>query len=386
MIERLLVILLSTLSAGFVVFMPGNVLAQEATETPTEITPVSTPDTYFLGEVVEILDEGEQSIFDQILPYQEVRVRLKGGPEAGQTITVSHGTTYSIREGQQVAVGETVVIARSEDPDGNVQFYITDPYRLPALLGSFLFFLVLVAIFGRLRGLAAVFGLAVSFLLILKWIVPSIIAGTNPLVVILLAALVIATVMIYLAHGFRPRTHVAVAGTLLTLILAIGLGWAFVALAKLGGLGSESAYVLQFGPLANLDLRGLLLGGIIIGALGVLDDITTAQAAVVHELKEANASLNRAELYRRGLSVGREHISSVVNTLVLAYAGASLPVLLIFSINPDIPAWLNLNSELLAEEIIRALVGSAALVLAVPITTYLAATWFAKARPSSLGP
>lgn len=363
---------------GLILSLPTATSAQETTEAPTEITSVSAPDTYFLGEVVEILDEGEQTIFDQTLPYQEVRVRLKGGPEASQTVTVSHGTTYSIREGQQVAAGETVVIARSEDPDGNVQFYITDPYRLPALLGSFLFFLVLVAIFGRLRGLAAVFGLAVSFLLILKWVVPSIIAGTNPLVVILAAALIMATVMIYLAHGFRPRTHVAVAGTLLTLVLAIILGWAFVALAKLGGLGSESAYVLQFGPLANLDLRGLLLGGIIIGALGVLDDITTAQTAVVAELKEVNASLTRAELYRRGLSVGREHISSVVNTLVLAYAGASLPVLLIFSINPDIPAWLNLNSELLAEEIVRALVGSAALVLAVPITTALAAYHFGK--------
>src|SRR3989344_12894 len=148
-----------------------------------------------------------------------------------------------------------------------------------------------------------------------------------------------------------------------------------VTISKLFGFGSEEAYYLQLFQSNTIDLRGLLLGGIIIGVLGVLDDVTTAQTAAVFELKKANQAFGFKELYTRAMRIGREHISSLVNTLVLAYAGASFPLLLVFSMNKNIPLWATLNSELVSEEIIRALVGSTALVLAVPIATAIAA-WF----------
>ena len=162
--------------------------------------------------------------------------------------------------------------------------------------------------------------------------------------------------------------------TLITLTLSIGIALLTVSWAKLFGLGSEEAFYVQVGTFANLNLRGLLLGGIIIGILGVLDDITTAQAAAIEEIHRANPKLNFFELAKRGLSVAGEHIVSLVNTLALAYIGASFPLLLLFS-QAYVPIWVALNSERVIEEIVRTLIGSSALVFAVPITTYLAA-WF----------
>ena len=158
----------------------------------------------------------------------------------------------------------------------------------------------------------------------------------------------------------------------------------FVSAGKLLGLGSEQAFYLQFGSLETVNLQGLLLGGIILGALGVLDDVATTQSATVEELKRANPNLSFQELYRGGSSVGREHITSLVNTLFLAYAGASLPVFLFFLTKKPQPRGGTLNTEFIAEEVIRTLVGSISLILAVPITTLLAAYYFSKKGASSL--
>jgi uncharacterized membrane protein len=177
----------------------------------------------------------------------------------------------------------------------------------------------------------------------------------------------------FLAHGFNKQTTLAFGSTLITLIGAAILSVIFVSLTRLTGAGTEEAFYLQFGSLEKLNLQGLLLGGIMIGVLGVLDDITTGQTAAVYEIHKADPKLKLADLYKRGINVGKEHIASLVNTLVLAYAGASLPLFLIFNLNDSIPLWVNLNSEFIIEEIIRTLVGSTALVLAVPISTFIAA-------------
>jgi uncharacterized membrane protein len=188
----------------------------------------------------------------------------------------------------------------------------------------------------------------------------------------------IVLVSLYLAHGFNKRTSVALLSTILVLFLAIGLSFLFVSATMLHGNGSEEAIYLQINPGQNINLQGLLLGGIILGALGVLDDITTGQAAAVDEIHKANPSLSRKELYKRGLSIGHEHIASLINTLALAYAGVALPLFLLFSLNHAAPFWTLLNSEGVAEEIVRTLVGSTVLVLAVPISTHFAAYFFAK--------
>jgi uncharacterized membrane protein len=179
-------------------------------------------------------------------------------------------------------------------------------------------------------------------------------------------------ISISLAHGFHKRTFLAILSTAITLHLALALGWISVSFSKLFGLGSEDAVFLSFGEFSNIDLKGLLLGAIVIGSLGVLDDITTAQTATIEEIHKANPKLNFTELYTRGLSVGKEHIASLVNTLILAYVGASFPILILL-VTSTTPLWVTLNNEFMAEEIVRTLIGSITLITAVPISTVLAA-------------
>ena len=218
---------------------------------------------------------------------------------------------------------------------------------------------------------------------IIKFIVPQILAGRDPLLVSVIGSVFILVTTIYLAHGFSKQTTAAVISTALTLVLTGILSVAFVNMTHLTGVASEEALSLQFGPTASINFKGLLLGGMIIGFLGVLDDVTTGMAATVFELKKVNSKLKPRELISSSLNVGREHVSSLVNTLVLAYAGASLPLFLFIVLNPQkYPPWYIINSEFVAEEIVRTLVGSIGLLCAVPITA-LIATWMVQTRKST---
>jgi uncharacterized membrane protein len=302
--------------------------------------------------------------------HQRLRVRLLSGRERGRLATAGHSVPLAQGRAQMLRVGELVVVTRGSEAER--AYDVADRYRLPALGWMLVLFLGAVVATTRIRGATSVLGLAVSVLVLARFVVPQIVAGRPPVMVSLLGALAIGVVSIYLAHGFSRRTSVALAGTLVTLGLAAMLAAIAVRVAALTGGASEEAFYLQLGLLEGLNLRGLLLGGIILGALGVLDDVTTAQAATVEELSRANPALTARDLYRRGLSVGQEHITALVNTLVLAYAGASLPLFVLFAVDIPAPLWVTLNSELVAEEVVRAIVGSLTLVLAVPITTALA--------------
>ena len=326
-------------------------------------------ESFAKGEVLEILGERQDDIgLNGTQPiFQTVKVRYLEGDRKGEEVEIDYGV---LSEEQKLSVGQTVVIV---DPNtGTNRSYIFDSYRLPKLYLLLGVFLALGIIFAGWRGLSSIFGLGVSVLVLALFVVPQIIAGHNPLLISFLGALVIGTVSIYLAHGFSRRTTVAVVSTLISIIIAIGLAVFSVWFLKLTGSGSEEAYYLQSAPITNINIKGLLLGGIIIGALGVLDDITTAQAAAVDEIWKANPKLTRRELFRRSMSVGREHITSLVNTLALAYVGASLPALLLFTVYQR-PFWVVANTETIIEEVVRTLVGSIALMVAVPITTLLAA-------------
>src|SRR6185369_14653384 len=281
------------------------------------------------------------------------------------------GTT--IRESQKVRVGEKVVILKTVTPTGAV-YQIVDQYRLDSLLPLIIFFFVLILILSRLKGLGSIAGLFVSLLVITQFIVPQILAGRDALVVSIFGSFFIMITTIYLAHGFSRKTHVAVVATCIALIVTGFLGYFFVDFVHLSGLGNDDTFSLQFGQTANINFKGLLLGGIIIGALGVLDDITTGLSATIEELKLANPSYTFLHLVRSGFRVGSEHIASLVNTLVLAYAGVALPLFLFIILNPlHQPLWAILNSEMIVEEIVRTLAGSIGLILAVPITTVLSA-------------
>ena len=234
-----------------------------------------------------------------------------------------------------------------------------------------LLFAVTVICLARVRGLLALFAMGGTVLILVKFIAPSVLDGNDPVLVCVVAAAAIAYFSLYFTHGFSLMTTVALAGTLIALGLTLGISWIFFELAKFSGYSSEEAFVLPF-LAESLDVRGLLLGGTIIAALGALDDVTVTQAATVLELSARNKALSTRQLMMSGLRVGREHIASTVNTLLLAYAGSSIPLLLLFAVSEQSLGDVA-NSELIAIELVRTLCGSIGLVAALPITTYLAA-------------
>jgi uncharacterized membrane protein len=243
-------------------------------------------------------------------------------------------------------------------------------------------FALLVAVTGRWRGLRALAGLAASLAVVIGFVVPAILDGQSPVGVALVGALAAMLVTLPLAHGLGVKTLAAALGTAGSLFLTIVLAEAFVELAHLTGLSSDEAIFLR-ATAGDVSIQGLLLAGMVIGALGVLDDTTVSQASTVLALKRANPRQSFRELFRNALSVGHDHIAATVNTLVLAYAGASLPVLLIFSLG-DVSFLEAVNSEAVAEEIVAMLVGSIGLIAAVPITTALAAALALRLEPGQL--
>ncbi len=270
------------------------------------------------------------------------------------------------------AVDDEVVLAYGGgDPADGGSYQLVDFQRdLPLALLAGLFAIV-VLVLGRWQGLKALLALGLSFAVLALFILPAITAGENPLLVAICGAGLIMFAVLYLTHGFTARTSTAALGTMVSLALIGVLGALWAPFAKLTGLDDDTSTLIG---LLNtpIDTRGLLLAGVVIGALGVLDDVTVTQTSAVWELRAANPALSRLELYTAALRIGRDHVASAVNTLVMAYAGAALPLLLYSSIS-GIGLGNILSSQVIAQEIVRTLVGSIGLVAAVPITTFLAA-------------
>lgn len=272
---------------------------------------------------------------------------------------------------RQLRDGQGVVVAYAPDAPHDLQYSVTDVNRkFPMMLLAGIFALVVVAV-GRLRGVMALVALALSFAVLTLFILPAILQGSNPLVVAVVGASAIMLIALYICHGLTARTSVAVIGTLISLLLIGLLGSLFIGWASLSGNTDDNTGLIH-GLYPHIDMSGLLLAGVIIGSLGVLDDVTVTQTSAVWELHQADPTMSAKKLYRAGIRIGRDHIASVVNTLVLAYAGAALPLLLLFSIARSSVGAVA-NSELVAEEIVRTLIGSIGLVASVPVTTVLAA-------------
>jgi uncharacterized membrane protein len=373
MLRILMMFLFCFLFCSFIIGA-STVSAQEAVTPQTIVKDIEQ--SYIKGKVITIKQEGKKNVGTTNNIFQNVEIELLEGSEKGKRITLEHGGIFTIQESQKVKPGETLLLSRLHGPQSKITYKIVDRYRLPALVWIILsFFLLVIVVAGR-KGVGAIGGLIISIAIITLFIVPRILAGNDPLFISIIGAIAIFLPSIYLAHGVSQRTTIAVSATFISLVLTGLLGVVFVSVAKLSGLGSEDAYTLQQGFGSLINFQGLLLGGIIIGALGVLDDVTTTQAATVFALAEANQKASVKELFFQGFTVGREHITSLVNTLVLAYAGASIGIfifLVISTTKTGEPLWVILNSEIIVEEIIRALAGSIGLIFAVPITTLLAA-------------
>jgi uncharacterized membrane protein len=323
------------------------------------------------GTVIEARSAVAEEIFGEQSLAQELRVELNDG----RIVAIPAGQYQAVVASQLLTVGDPVILESSEGKN----FRVLESNRISNLWIIIGIFLVLVLLVAGKQGFTGIIGLMISLLIISLFFLPQIVSGRDPLLMSLISCSLITGISIWVSHGWKPRTHIAVAATFLTLLIAFGLAWLSISLSGLHGLGSENSYFLHV-ALPHANMSGLLLGAILLGTVGILDDVTTTQAATVDELSKANVSLNWKELFIRGMSVGREHISSVINTLALAYVAAALPMFILIVLDTERPWWVVFNSEFFAEEVVRTLLGSGALVLAVPITTLFSALFFARKK------
>lgn len=322
-------------------------------------------------------------------PCLSAEVRLLSGPDEGRTATIDLGAGGFVPD---IDPGDQIRVVRAApgplpDPQATAAglsgtYSFADFERRAPMLWLALAFAAVVVVFGRLRGALSLVGLALSLAVVLVFIVPAILDGASPVAVAVIGSMTVMLLTISLAHGVGPKSIAAMLGTAFSLILVAVLALAFTELTHLTGFASEEAAILGVAN-AGLSLEGLLLAGMVVGALGVLDDVTVSQASTVIALRAAEPGLRARDLYGHAISVGRDHVSATVNTLVFAYVGAALPVLLIFS-SSQIGFLDAVNGELVATEIIAMLVGSIGLIAAVPITTAFAARLSIALDPSEL--
>ena len=301
----------------------------------------------------------------------DVQIEILAGPQRGQTIDGYLQGPSGQTDLPRYNVGDEVIVNASLEPD-SVFISVADLYRVPVLALLLGLFAAAVTVVGGWRGVRSLIALALTLAVVVKIVVPLILAGWDPAWVAILAATAVTIATFLLTEGARPQTVAAAIGTFGALALTALLAVGFDALARFTALrGSEDASYLQAIGITNIDLGGLILAAIIFGALGILDDVTVTQAAIVSELHHANPTLRGVALVGRAMNVGRSHIAATVNTLVLAYVGASLPLLVLFAAGRQDPL-LTASTEAVAVEVVRAIVGSIGIVAAVPLTTAIA--------------
>lgn len=321
------------------------------------------------AKVIEITKEESNVILEEFSKIgvdslnQTLSAKIIDGTERGKQVELENDYI-------KLAKDDIFFIEKGE-LDGKEFYTVKERDRQIPILLLLLIFALIIVIFGGKQGLRSILSLGGSFLVIAYVLLPLLIKGYSPILVSIIVATFILFFAIYFTHGFNRESSVAFSGTIIAVILTGLLAVFSVSLMKLTGFDTEEATFLQMSSTFKINFHGLLLGGIIIGVLGILDDIAVTQSAVVSEIYNSANHLKPKEVYKKAMRVGREHVSALVNTLVLAYTGASLPLLLLFS-NSEYPWRLIISQELFSTEIVRTLVGSIGLVLTVPITTFLA--------------
>lgn len=324
------------------------------------------------AEVIQVSETYTREVpgTETTVNIQEITVRLLDGEANGELRTFDN-------ELAELAVGNKVYINRVITINGDEMIILMDIDRRFELLVLGLFAIAVILFFSRGQGARALLSLGLSIGAIIFLLIPALLAGWNPALASLLIAGCILALVLFLTHGINPRSVTAFIGTWSAVVLTCILAYISVDAMNLSGFSSDAAVFLNFATKGSLDFAGLLLGSIIIGILGVLDDVSITQASVVQELRAANSNLSMYELYNRAINVGRDHIGSLVNTLALAYVGVSLPLILLYA-RADTDLMITINQEIVAAELVRIIIGSIGLVLAVPLTTIMAAWYFSK--------
>ncbi len=345
-------------------------LAQGApNDTPAQGATASTPDIGYVEGTIRRIAQADDAAGTALVELADGRVL-----EA----TLPGPDPFSGEDLPPFEVGDRVEVYYSPGPDGARTYVVADWIRRPALLILIASFLAVSVLVARFKGLRAFVATGASLLLIIQFLIPAITAGQNAVLVSLLGVGGILILAIYFVHGVNWSTTAALIGTFLAAVATMLLGIFFADLAHLTGYGSEDAAMIA-ASIPAVELRGLMLAGLLIGALGALTDITIVQASVVRELAHADPELTSLGLYRRGMNVGLDHIGSLVNTLVLAYTGAALPLLVLLG-QSEFGFSRAVNLELIAAEVVHTLVGSIGLILAVPVTTLIATAMFRGGR------
>lgn len=320
------------------------------------------------ARVVAVLQEESLAIESPNRFIQTVSVELPDG----RAFPIEVGSQFQPLSAQQLLnVGQPVIVTRSQLSEAET-YVISDINRVPLLSFLGLIFAVATILVARMQGARALVGLLVTAAILLAWVVPALLSGANPIIVCLIGSVVIGGTSVYMAHGWNLKSHLALGTIGMTLLAVSLLSLAVIQASQLVGLGSHEAYVIQFNPDFQLNAQGLLLGGIMLGTVGILDDVVVSQIGIVFQLKQAKRTIKPQELYHRSLAIGQDHVASLVNTLVLAYAGANLPLFILFVGTQRLPWWVSLSNELIAEEVVRTLVGSLGIIAAVPLATILA--------------
>lgn len=344
----------------FIFLSPNFVaLAQES-----EI--VSDSHTLEKAVVVDILSVKEKflAISDTPVVVQTLEVKIVSGENKGKIVIFDND--YSVLE-----IGDKFILSHTNTSDGRELFAVSDHYRLPVLLILIGLFILITVFFGGIQGGRGILSLAGSLVIIFFVLLPLLIKGYNPVIVSILVSSVIIVIGSYVTHGFNRTTTTAVIGMIGTIIVTGILAIIAVKTTALTGFSEDESVYLAINTKGALDATGLLLGGILIGLLGTLYDASISQAIAVEEIHLANPDLSKKEVYKRVIRMGREHIGALVDTLAIAYVGAALPLLLLIYSSTDLPLGALLNQEIFATEIVRIVIGSIGVILAVPATTYI---------------
>lgn len=320
--------------------------------------------------VTKIVEEKNLHIDNRTNIQQIIEARVTKGSIKGKTIKIGSEDMPLVNQ-RRYEVGDRLLVSATKDGNNADAFFVLDYVRRDILLLLFGIFLLATLLIGKKHGARSLIGMMYSFFIIFSFILPQIANGSNPILVAIIGSFLITPVTFYISHGFNKKTTIAFCSTMISIVITGVLAAIVLDLGKFSGFSSEEAGFIESMRPGKIHIQGLLLAGIIISVIGILDDVTVSQAAIVYELQEHAQHLSPKELYRNAMNVGKDHIASVVNTLILVYTGASLPLLLLF-IDASLPFSELVNYEIIAEEIVKTLVSSIGLIIAVPITTLLA--------------
>jgi len=335
------------------------------------------------ADVLKILDQkeiirenGSKAI------QQNLELGILTGSFKGQTETFTGISGIDMVSSNVYKAGDKVLVAYNRDEKGVYTFYVTDYVRTNSILWLTIFFILVVLIIGGRTGIMALGSLVISFFVIIKILVPLVFAGYDPLLVGVGVSFLILFALVYLTEGWNKKSHISVLSIALSLIVTSGLALIFGYWSRLSGSSSENVVFLMDAIKVPINFHNLLLAAIMIGTLGVLDDVVIGQVEAVEQMRLANSSLTNTQVFTMSMSIGRAHLGAIINTLFLAYVSAALPLVLLFSVHqePFLTVSQIINNEDIATEIVRTLVGVISLCLSAPIATFLAVRYLKKPK------